>query len=475
MTEMHKNGKRILFLVDHKHRDLPGLSLIGYFLKKMGHQVKYVALWQEGELLESFDPRYIVLPKPIYEYNRLIRFKLAGRKIVVINTEGNPQDKKFKMNIEIPPDLYFFWNESQLELDRHSLVDADTILNLAGCPRMDFYHKLLGNLFPSREVLLKRYGLSSDNKTITIATSTQDADFDEGEVENIAAHRKRILSDTADYKDIVDTMRKSRIFLTEMIQYIVNVYPDVNIVVKPHPNENITYWRKLVDSLSGANVYLCIGEPINHLLKVSDLHIALNVCTTTFESLLAGIPVVEIHTDISEKLYDSEHLFLAPYTAKTIQEVDGAIHKELFGNESRLDDQAQKAKLYRYIEKYFYKFDGCRCYEHAKEIDTFIKRTINEPPVSFLKYSRSHKNQLVRFVTNELRKPLGKLKRAAMSVVRGVYHGGDNKAIATQEDSKVDFRGRYDNRIEFGDEEYWFEQFEKTGFDAANMKQKLRS
>jgi len=472
---MHKNGNRILFLVDHKHRDLPGLSLIGYFLKQMGHQVKYVALWQEDEFIESFDPTYIVLPKPIYEYNRLIRFKLAGRKIVVINTEGNPQDKKFKMKIEVPPDLYFFWNELHLDLDRHSLVDAETILNLVGCPRMDFYHKHLANLFPTREVLLTRYGLSSDNKTITIATSTQDADFDEVEVENKAAHRNRILSDTADYKDIVKNMRKSRLFLTEMIQYIADVYPGVNIVVKPHPNENITYWRKLVDTLSGANIYLCIGEPINHLLKVSDLHIALNVCTTTFESLLAGVPVIEIHTDISKNLYDEEHLFLAPYTAKTIQAVDEALQKELFGNVSRLDDQKQTTKLQKYVEKYFYKFDGCRCYEHATEMDILIKRTINEPPVSLLKYFRFHKNQMVRFVINELRKPLGKLKGAAKSIVRGVYPAGDNKAIAAQEDSKIDSRGRYDNRIKPGDEEYWFEKFEEAGFDVANMKQKLKS
>jgi len=222
---MYKNGNRILFLVDHKHRDLPGLSLIGYFLKQMGHQVKYVALWQEGELIESFDPNYIVLPKPIYEFNRLIRFKLAGRKIVVINTEGNPQDKKFKMNIEVPPDLYFFWNKSQLELDQTSLVDAETVSKVVGCPRMDFYHKRMKNLFPSRKVLLNRYGLFPDNKTITIATSTQDADFDDAAVENMTVHRNRILAETADYSDIANNMRKSRYFLTELIQHIADVYP----------------------------------------------------------------------------------------------------------------------------------------------------------------------------------------------------------------------------------------------------------
>jgi len=478
MTEIHKNGNRILFLVDHKHRDLPGLALIGYFLKQMGHQVKYVALWQERELIKSFDPKYIVLPKPLYERNRLIRFKLSGRKTVVINTEGSPQDKLFKMNIEVSPDLYFFWNKSQLELDQSSLVNADTISTLAGCPRMDFHHKNMANLFPTREVLLTRYGLSLDSKTITIATSTQDVDFDDVEIENMNAIRNRILSETADYRDLVKNQRKCRLFLKEMIQHIVTVYPNVNIIVKPHPNENISYWRKLVDSHSGANVYLCIGEPLNHLLKVSDLHIALNVCTTTFESLLKGVPVVEIHSDMSEALFEEEHLFLSPYTVKTIQEVDAAIQKELFGDTSSLDDPKQIKKLQKYIEKYFCKVDGCRCYEHAKEIDVFIKGTTNTAPLSvvksMLKFFGFHKKQLAYFVINELMRPVHKLRGVAKSLVTTVSPLGDDKPIVKQEsDSKIDIRGRYDNRINFGDEEYWNEKFEQAGIRVEDFEEYL--
>ena len=31
--------KKIIFLVDHKHRDFPSIALIGYFLEKKGHKV----------------------------------------------------------------------------------------------------------------------------------------------------------------------------------------------------------------------------------------------------------------------------------------------------------------------------------------------------------------------------------------------------------------------------------------------------
>lgn len=479
MTEMHKNGNRVLFLVDHKHRDLPGLALIGYFLRQMGHQVKYVALWQERELLKSFDPKYIVLPKPLYECNRLVRFKLSGRKTVVINTEGNPQDKRFKMNIEVPPDLYFFWNKSQLELDKSSLVNADTIPNLTGCPRMDFHHKNMANLFPTREVLLTRYGLSSDNKTITIATSTQDADFDDASLEYMNAIRNRILSETADYRDLVKNQRKSRLFLKEMIQHIVNVYPNVNIVVKPHPNENITYWRRLVDSHSSANIYLCIGEPLNHLLQISDLHIAHNICTTTAEAMIAGIPTIEIQTELSHKLYGKDHLKLPDYIITNTCDLDCIINTELYTrkgkNKPKVDDNK---RLKSYIEKYLYKVDGCRCYEHAKKIDIFIKRTTNNSTFSMLKsmlkYFGSHKNQLAYFVINELMRPLYRLKGVAKSLVITASPLEDNKTIVAQKgDSKVDSRGRYDNRINLGDEECWFAKFEQADFRVEDFEEYL--
>ena len=58
---------KILFLVDHKHRDLPALSLIAYYLKKMGCLPKLVALTEEL-IIETFDPGFIVIPKPVQYY-----------------------------------------------------------------------------------------------------------------------------------------------------------------------------------------------------------------------------------------------------------------------------------------------------------------------------------------------------------------------------------------------------------------------
>ena len=64
---------RILFLVDHKHRDLPSLALISHYLRTRGRETRLFALWQEEEQIRSFDLGFIVLPKPVYDNARLIR------------------------------------------------------------------------------------------------------------------------------------------------------------------------------------------------------------------------------------------------------------------------------------------------------------------------------------------------------------------------------------------------------------------
>jgi surface carbohydrate biosynthesis protein len=468
------NKHRILFLVDHKHRDLPGWSLIGYFLIQMGYEVKYEALWQEKNIIKTFNPEYIVLPKPLYEVNRLIKFKIEGRKIIVINTEGNPQDKKYKMDIKIPPDLFFCWNESQLQIEQISLKKTDAILCVVGCPRLDFYHKKMDNLFPSRDELVAKYGLYLRNKTITIATSTQDADFDDKEVEVRRNYRNRILKETADYKDIVMNMREMRSFITKAIHHFYEFYPNINIVVKPHPNENIAHWKNLVDSFSMKRVHLSLGEPINHLLIISDLHIALNVCTTTFEGKLSGVPTVEIQSDISSELYEKDHLDLPDYVVRDIDELDLIVKKILISEDySKIQTRINIAKLQKYIDKYMYKFDGERCFEYAQKISDFIRSTNNSSNEEGIVHFFLKNYHLIRpFVESEAKKLIFKLKKFTKNSFTKKNDAAEvhdvNNSLACN--ISIDSRGRFDNRIKPGDEKYWFQKFDRI--DGINKYEK---
>ena len=135
--------RRILFLVDHKHRDLPSLVLIGCHLESLGFESHYVGLGNEVEVIARVDPEFIVLPKPIYDYERLLRWKIDGRRLIVIETEGNPQDLEYRLRIRVPPDLHLFWNESIAQRYRNQLERAGTVVHVVGFPRSDFLHERL--------------------------------------------------------------------------------------------------------------------------------------------------------------------------------------------------------------------------------------------------------------------------------------------------------------------------------------------
>ena len=74
-------NNRVLFLVDHKHRDLPSLALIAYHLEKFGIVSKFTALWQDQAMIKDFDPGFLVLPKPTYFPDVLIPY-MGGKTLL---------------------------------------------------------------------------------------------------------------------------------------------------------------------------------------------------------------------------------------------------------------------------------------------------------------------------------------------------------------------------------------------------------
>ena len=446
------SNKRILFLVDHKHRDLPSSSLIGFFLQNKGYDLKYIEIWQENEIINEFNPDYIILPKPGYAVDRLIKFKIDGRKTIVINTEGNLQENKSVLNIPMPPDLYFFWNRTQFNVDKKTLNKSKTKLVLAGCPRMDFLTgKLYKSIFPSKDQLLEKYKLPVTNKTITIATASQDAYFDENLLRKKEKIQKKKYREAPNYRDVVNNMRYLRDKTSEIINGIVENFPNMNIILKPHPNENIVYWQELVSSLNANNIFVSIGEPIYHLLKVSDLHISHNVCTTTYEAMMTGVPTVEIHTKNSKSLWASEHLYLADYIIESFNDLSEKV-KNILINNNFTRDEIKNDQLNKYTEKYLFKVDGNRCQEYANKIDNFIgNSSLIEDKIKILEQTKL----LIKYSYVKGINTLYKIKHRLVQLT----YSRDKKLNINNIDNRIDHLGRYDNRIKPGDEEFWMDKF----------------
>jgi surface carbohydrate biosynthesis protein len=462
--DMGKISQKVLFVVDHKHRDLPSLSLIGFYLEKLGYAVKYVALWEEHNAIKQFRPQYIVLPKPHYDNARLLDFKRRGIKTIIILTEGNNQNIDHKYNIVVPPDMMFFWNEYEKSKYDHELSARGTTMKVTGYPRNDFIHERYSGIFPSRRDLLVRYGLPSENKTITLATSIPDAHFTPEERALKSREGRALLKEAYDYRLVCDNMDRLKDLTLKVIDLILTEFKEMNLIIKPHPNESIHFWKEIVESHPKSNICLLVGEPINHLLKVSDLHVTHNVCTTTIESLLAGIPVVEMQNEISARLYKEDHLNIASFKVRTYQEVRDVITR-VFVDDEPVD--IFNSHVSEYIAKYFHKHDGLRCYEYALEMSRFMEEgTESDFSVHKLLIRNSNlRKGYVRYLKN-------KLGLSAKNLIKDLIFYDRWK----MEKGKIliDGRGRFDNRIKPGDENIWFERFEKMDLDVGVLMDEYR-
>ncbi|MDA1306139.1 MAG: hypothetical protein O2917_02600 [Acidobacteria bacterium] len=457
---------KILFLVDHKHRDLPSLALIGFFLRRRGLDPSFVAVGDELPVIAELDPGTIVLPKPAYDYERLLRWRTEGRRLVVLETEGNPQDQVLEMRILVPPDLYLFWNQTLADRHRRRLEGHGTQIEVVGFHRSDLLHTRLDAVFPTRAELLARYGLDPARPTMTIATSAQDSHFSEARMRQKRKRRSRSFAKTADYRDIVANMRELRDRTVELVTRLADEAPHINIVIKPHPHENVVFWSDFVAHLGKPQVRLVVGEPINHLLRVSDLHVAFNVCTTTVEALLAGVPTVELQTERSRKLYGEAHLDLPNYRVLTYSGMAAAVAAEMREvPEAKQLEPAQRAKLTTYIDTFLHAFDGRRCEAYTDTIAAWIRNT--PPP------SRGGRVLLARprlaMLWGVLRvKALARRfvpRRAHEDLIRQVNAPERENTRPTRQIQGVlvdqEF-GLFDNRMRPGDEEPWMERFERA-------------
>ncbi|MBM3465146.1 MAG: hypothetical protein FJX76_23870 [Armatimonadetes bacterium] len=459
-------NKKILFLVDHKHRDLPSISLIGYHLKARGFAPTFVGVGDELAVIETFDPGFIVLPKPVYDYERLIRWKRDGRRLVVLETEGNPQDREFEMRIRIPPDLYLFWNEAMAERYRPQLPASQTTITVTGFPRSDFLHPRLARVFPDRQELMTQYGLDPARPTLTIATSAQDSHFSEDRVKQKRKRRVRSLAKTAEYLEIVANMRDLRDRTVELVTKLTKDAPHINIALKPHPHENVVFWADFIKSLNAPNVALVVGAPINHLLLISDLHVAFNVCTTTVEALLAGVPAIELQTGRSRVLYGESHLDVPTYRATSYADVAAAVEAELGSDRARRHEAPdQKAKLDVYVSTFLHVHDGRRCETSAAKIAAWIEDTAPAPRGWRVLLANPRLAALFGLVRLWARVRAVTDRTVDPDLIRQVNAPSAENARATRSVQGVvvdaEF-GLFDNRMRPGDEREWMDRFARA-------------
>jgi surface carbohydrate biosynthesis protein len=451
----------ILFIVDHKHRDLPALSLIGYHLEKdYKHAIHYCASSMEDEIIAKEDPKYIVIPKLTYSIFNQLKWKLEGRKILIVETEGNPQNDEEKYRITVYPDLYIFWNDHIKNHYYKKLLNNGTKISVEGNHRTDFFCEPLKSIYV-KNIIKSELGIKNESRVVTIATSTHDAHLSKKREKQKRKKQGRAYKYAPDYDMNVKSLKiQKKITEQFLLEAQKEFKEDVVFVIKPHPNETILYWTDLINTNNLSNCYLMIGKNINELLSISDFHISHGVCSTTAEAMLYDLQTLELVTYLSEKIYTKNHLNLPNFQCYSSAEMIDVI-KIVLSKNKKLQENI---KIKNYAAKYFKKVDGRVCYRYAKKIDEFImdQNLVNNRVSLF----HSIKYNLIFSLMNLRNKifisQANKQKRIVEEVHRDIENISDSKSYRIVKGKSVHKEyGLYDNKINPLDYKYWYKKFDE--------------
>ncbi len=434
--------KKIIFLVDHKHRDFPSIALIGYFLEKKGHKVFFKRI-HEPEV-DIINPDVIVEAKysrPQTYINKIEKWQKKNIRVVVMETEGIIQWKGFVPLMNYKPDFCFFWNENHgYAYDKEFYKDKIAVL---GCPRSDFLHKNFKKL-SSRNILLKDLNLNTNRKIVTLATPNSYEDLPEEKLLNIKkryyeVHKSRTTFETL-LSHMIESRKSIKNFCLEFSKSKINCI----LIIKPHPNENINFWLNFINNLNDDRIKVMIGKTIQELLSISDLHIAKTGCLTLPEAALSNINSIEILStnNFAKEIFYSDHMKLGTYNVQNFIEIKDEFEDIVNGNIPLKTKEKHEILINRYIDKFFKFHDGRRCFEYAKVFQGYLETESNFQKKSFFLIN------IHSFLYSILIKFLKKNYR--------LLKNGNNKLI--------DNRGRFDNRISESDKKKLFSKFDKLEY-----------
>ena len=366
---------KILFLVDHKHRDFIGLALIGYLLEKK-YSIVYRPL--NNPIVDKIDPDVIIFPNcyPAKETISKIRsWQKKGIKIVIIETEGNMQWRGAQKKITFKPDLYFFWSNFEKEKYKNHLKINEIKNFVVGSPRMDLFHK-------NYKYLLKPTFNKNNKINVTFAGMTTYQFLDQEKINQIKKRYHEVFIN-ADFDKYFKYMSQVRELTLKYIDYFLTEFENINFYFKPHPNDDIRSWKKL--SNTNNNFKLILNDSIQNFLCNSDLHIGVSSCITILEAKVMSIKTLELVPEkikANEIWYD-DACFQGDYIINSKNNFYELLQLfKRYGSFDFIENRDSSS----YLKEHFNIFDGNRCKTYAKELDKYFTSMHNQMKNISLKY-----------------------------------------------------------------------------------------
>jgi surface carbohydrate biosynthesis protein len=349
--------KTVAIPVETKVRELDGKLWLALHLVSQGFHVVFGELGSLNAGLDLLQPHIYLGKSAVYREERsqvFNKLKQAGSLIVILDTEGGVfRSEEIYIKNRLSPkiiqysDAFVAWGEAPKDIIHKATGFAESKILVAGNPRFDllfnayrsFYNgevAELGDLFG--DFILVNTNFSAANpygKESQSAWLVRDPDL-------------------LDYQQAL-----FQSFL-EAIERLSRDFPNLNIVVRPHPSERHATYREQFQECN--NVMVEHWGNVHPWILASKL-VLHNSCTTGIEAVMAGRPAVT-YRPVRDERYD---MYLPNFVS--MQCVD---YNELKNEVTRLvsgsDDWRLSSEQFQELTRYFRNTDG----QAASRISDFV-------------------------------------------------------------------------------------------------------
>lgn len=376
---------RIHLLCDHKWRDLPNLTALQIRLQCLGHNVLLSTTKDARAMIAAFRPDCVVLNHLFSAAHRNLakNLRAAGIAVVVLPTEGAMRPEfttlgEGEFTDFSLADLFLAWSEPAAAGIRARWGFDESRVPVAGCNRFDFYDPRFAGAVDSRETFCARYGLDPARPIVTWATQYGYAHL---AADPDSPRYRQWLKEIADVgvfacyerigldpREVPGLFAQGRDAAADAFFILARAVPDAQFLIKPHPVEDLDYYRHRIAAADLHNVRFCQSEYIWNVLKASDIELH-RQCTTAVEDWMWGKPTIEMGMDFVPQWAWKEREDGSD-VARDAEELIALVRGYLDGGTV---DAARQAYRRDYIHRWFGPADGRRCAVTGEMIDAFLK------------------------------------------------------------------------------------------------------
>jgi len=375
---------RIQLLCDQKWRDLPNITALKLALEARGHRVLVNTIKDAAAMMVAFRPDCVVFNHILSPYAQKLAKALQASNVavVVLPTEGamRPERRTIAEGEFVdawPADLYLAWSANGAQAVRKRWSLDETSVQAIGCTRLDFYTPRFRSAVASREAFCRELGLDPARPVVTWASA-----YGFSEVDRDPKTHAKFLRETGD-KGIAECYRRAGIDPTIIpamqtegraasaaaFAALAAARPQIQFVLRPHPNENRGFYRTLIEENRLRNVRFCPEGYIWDVLNTSDVHLHRH-CTTAIEAWMWDKPTIEMGMDRMQHLQwpDRE---AASDIATNAEELIAIVDRYLGG--AKVSETMREYRR-NYLHTWFGPADGQRCVKAAEAIDAMLAR-----------------------------------------------------------------------------------------------------